>query len=83
MSAAVGKLGALTPTILFNYIDNRTKFWVVCWAGLVGCVLTLVFVPDATGEICIVLLLCFMLQIYLILVFVLDITHQSSSVWHA
>lgn len=49
ISAAVGKLGALTPTILFNYISDRTKFWVVCWAGLIGCVVTLVFVPDATG----------------------------------
>ncbi len=46
----MGKLGALTPTILFNYISDRAKFWVVCWAGLIGCVVTLVFVPDATGE---------------------------------
>ena len=49
MSAAVGKLGALTPTILFNYIGNRAKFWVVCWAGLLGFLVTVVFVPDATG----------------------------------
>lgn len=27
--AAVGKLGALAPTILYNYIDNQTNFWVV------------------------------------------------------
>lgn len=25
VSAAVGKLGALAPTILYNYIDNQTK----------------------------------------------------------
>ncbi len=50
MSAAVGKLGALTPTILFNYISNRTKFWVVCWAGMLGFLVTLIFVPDATGK---------------------------------
>lgn len=31
MSAAVGKLGALTSTVLYNYIETRTKFWVVCW----------------------------------------------------
>lgn len=31
-SAATGKLGALAPTILYNYIiDNQTKFWVVPW----------------------------------------------------
>lgn len=29
VSAAVGKLGALAPTILYNYIGNQTKFWVV------------------------------------------------------
>jgi len=51
VSAAIGKLGALTPTILFNYISDRTKFWFVCWAGLVGFVVTLVLVPDATGEL--------------------------------
>jgi len=50
MSAAVGQLGALTPTILFNYISDRTKFWVVCWAGMLGFLVTLFFVPDATGK---------------------------------
>ena len=50
MPAAVGKLGALTPTILFNYISDRTKFWVVCWAGMLGFLVTLIFVPDATGK---------------------------------
>ena len=25
-SAAIGKLGALAPTILYNYIDNQNKF---------------------------------------------------------
>ena len=28
VSAAIGKLGALAPTILYNYVDNQTKFWV-------------------------------------------------------
>lgn len=27
-SAAVGKLGALAATVLYNYIGARTKFWV-------------------------------------------------------
>ena len=49
MSAAVGKLGALAPTILFNYISDRAKFWAVCWAGLLGFLVTVMFVPDATG----------------------------------
>ncbi len=49
MSAAVGKCGALVPTVLFNYIGNTTKFWVVCWAGLLGFFMTVMFIPDATG----------------------------------
>ncbi|ETS64420.1 hypothetical protein PaG_01274 [Moesziomyces aphidis] len=49
VSAAVGKLGALAPAILYNYIDNHTKFWVVSWFGLLGWVLTMVFIPDTTG----------------------------------
>lgn len=35
-SAAMGKLGALAPAVLYNYIDDHTKFWVVCWFGLIG-----------------------------------------------
>lgn len=49
VSAAVGKLGALLPAVLYNYIESRTKFWFVCWFGLVAWALTLVFVPDTTG----------------------------------
>lgn len=48
-SAAVGKLGALTASILYNYIDTQTKFYVVPWFGLAGALLTLVFLPDTTG----------------------------------
>jgi len=49
LSAAIGKLGALAPAILYNYIDNHTKFWVVTWFGLAGWILTVLFVPDTTG----------------------------------
>ncbi|CDZ96190.1 Inorganic phosphate transporter [Phaffia rhodozyma] len=50
LSAAAGKLGALAPAILYNYLaDVRTKFWVVTWFGLLGFVLTVVFIPDTTG----------------------------------
>ncbi len=48
-SAACGKLGALLPAVLYNYIDDRTKFWVVCWFGLFGFFLSVVFIPDTTG----------------------------------
>ncbi|EMC93936.1 hypothetical protein BAUCODRAFT_141348 [Baudoinia panamericana UAMH 10762] len=49
MSAAVGKLGALTSTVLYNYIPTHIKFWVVCWFGLIGFALTMIFIPDTTG----------------------------------
>jgi Sugar (and other) transporter len=48
-SAAVGKLGALTASILYNYIDIQTKFYVVPWFGLAGFIMTLVWLPDTTG----------------------------------
>ncbi|CAO1628156.1 unnamed protein product [Jaminaea pallidilutea] len=49
VSAAVGKMGALLAAVLYNYIDNRTKFLVVCWFALVAAILTLLFIPDTTG----------------------------------
>ena len=48
-SAAVGKLGALTASVLYNYIDIPTRFYVVPWFGLAGALLTFVFLPDTTG----------------------------------
>ena len=49
LSAAMGKCGALTATVLYNYFGSRTKFWVVCWFGLIGFCLTVVFIPDTTS----------------------------------
>jgi len=34
ISAAIGKLGPLIATVLYNYIGSRTKFWVVSSLGL-------------------------------------------------
>lgn len=48
-SAAVGKLGALFVTILFNYISDEQRYWVGPWFGLIGALLTVVFLPDTTG----------------------------------
>jgi len=48
-AAAVGKLGALTAAVLYNYIDTQTKFYVVPWFGLAGMALTWLFLPDTTG----------------------------------
>ncbi|KAL4818903.1 major facilitator superfamily domain-containing protein [Aspergillus spinulosporus] len=49
MSAAAGKLGALLASVLYNYIDTQTKFYVVPWFGLAGLILTFFFLPDTTG----------------------------------
>ncbi|KAJ5087507.1 hypothetical protein N7456_011123 [Penicillium angulare] len=49
LSAAAGKSGALLAAVLYNYIDDQTKFLVVPWFGLAGVVLTLAFLPDTTG----------------------------------
>jgi len=48
-SAAIGKLGALTAAILYNYITTQQKFYVVPWFGLAGAMLTFLFLPDTTG----------------------------------
>jgi hypothetical protein len=49
ISAAVGKLGALLASALYNYIDTQTKFYVVPWFGLAGMLVTFLFLPDTTG----------------------------------
>lgn len=48
-SAACGKCGALLAAILYNYLSTPQIFKVVPWFGLVGVILTLVFLPDTTG----------------------------------
>lgn len=48
-SACMGKAGALLAAVLYNYIDDQTKFYVVPWFGLIGMLLTWAFLPDTTG----------------------------------
>jgi hypothetical protein len=48
-SAAVGKLGALTAAVMYNYMSTQRKFSVVPWFGLAGVLLTTLFLPDTTG----------------------------------
>ncbi|KAF5876176.1 putative mfs phosphate transporter protein [Botrytis fragariae] len=48
-SAAVGKLGALFASVLYNFITTQQKFYIVPWFGLAGMLLTAVFLPDTTG----------------------------------
>lgn len=49
LSAAVGKLGAFTAAVMYNYISDQQKFYVVPWFGLAGAALTWLFLPDTTG----------------------------------
>ena len=48
-SAAMGKLGALTAAVMYNYITIEQRFYIVPWFGLAGALLTLLFLPDTTG----------------------------------
>ncbi|KAM7194957.1 putative inorganic phosphate transporter [Rhypophila sp. PSN 637] len=48
-SACIGKAGALLASVLYNYIDTQTKFYVVPWFGLAGMLLTWLYLPDTTG----------------------------------
>lgn len=48
-SAACGKLGALVPAIMYNYVPSHTRFWVVCWFNLAGAIVTIIWLPDTTG----------------------------------
>lgn len=48
-SAAIGKLGALTAAVMYNYISTQQKFYVVPWFGLAGMIFTALFLPDTTG----------------------------------
>ncbi|KAI0021571.1 major facilitator superfamily domain-containing protein [Xylariomycetidae sp. FL0641] len=48
-SAMIGKSGALLASVLYNFIDTQTKFYVVPWFGLAGMLLTWLFLPDTTG----------------------------------
>ncbi|KAI6093884.1 MFS general substrate transporter [Hypoxylon rubiginosum] len=48
-SAMIGKAGALLAAILYNYISDQNKFYVVPWFGLAGMLITLIWLPDTTG----------------------------------
>jgi hypothetical protein len=49
LSAACGKLGALVTAILGNYTSIQQRFFIVPWFGLVGMIVTALFLPDTTG----------------------------------
>jgi Sugar (and other) transporter len=48
-SAACGKLGALVAAVAGSYLSPQNRFYFVPWFGLLGMLVTLVFLPDTTG----------------------------------
>ena len=50
VSAASGKLGALTPSIVYNYTTGpKENFQIVNFFALLAWFVTLIFIPDTTG----------------------------------
>ncbi|KAJ5280588.1 hypothetical protein N7478_005960 [Penicillium angulare] len=49
ISAAFGKLGALIIAIVGSYTTTQQRFYVVPWFGLLGALVTWLFLPDTTG----------------------------------
>ena len=49
MSAAVGKAGALVAGVVFSLCSNQAKFIISSACGLIGAILTYIFIPDLTG----------------------------------
>lgn len=49
LAAACGKLGAVVAGIVFVFVGNVAKFYISAVCGLVGAVLTVVFIPDISG----------------------------------
>lgn len=49
ISAAAGKAGALLAAVLYNYLSVPQIFKVVPWFGLLGALVTFIFLPDTTG----------------------------------
>ncbi|GBF98449.1 proton phosphate symporter [Raphidocelis subcapitata] len=49
VSAAWGKVGAIIADVVFGLVDTRMTFFLSAGFGLVGALVTVVFLPDTTG----------------------------------
>lgn len=49
LSAAWGKVGAIIADVVFGYVNQQTTFYLSAAFGLVGCLVTILFLPDTTG----------------------------------
>jgi MFS family permease len=48
-SAAFGKLGALTAAVIYDRYSTQKIFYIVPWFGLLGALVTFLFLPDTTS----------------------------------
>jgi hypothetical protein len=39
------------PAIIHNYVTTHTRFWIVCWIGFAGWILTWIFIRDTIHPI--------------------------------
>lgn len=49
ISAAAGKLGAIMAASVFSQVSTTTTFYCSAGAGIVGAIITWIFLPDTTG----------------------------------
>lgn len=49
LAAACGKLGAVAAGVVFGLVGNVAKFYISAICGLLGAVLTVLFIPDISG----------------------------------
>ncbi|KAI8465659.1 MAG: major facilitator superfamily domain-containing protein [Monoraphidium minutum] len=49
ISAAWGKVGAIVANVMFGYVSTRTAFYLSSSVALLGCLATLLLLPDTTG----------------------------------
>eukprot|EP00878_Enallax_costatus_P033405 GHUV01036834.1.p1 GENE.GHUV01036834.1~~GHUV01036834.1.p1 ORF type:complete len:191 (+),score=44.17 GHUV01036834.1:1454-2026(+) len=48
-SAAMGKVGAIISDVVFGYVTQRVSFYLSAAFGIVGAIVTIIFLPDTTG----------------------------------
>jgi MFS family permease len=49
IAAAVGKVGAIVAGVVLAQVSNQAKFYISAICGLVGFIITIIFVPDTTS----------------------------------
>lgn len=45
----MGKVGAIIADVVFGYVTQRVSFYLSAAFGIVGAIVTIIFLPDTTG----------------------------------